>query len=45
LLVGMNHFKRIAQRAKGIRAAANDRGMTTAAYAVGTVAAVALRYP
>ena len=41
LLVGMKLFKRIAQRAKGIRAAANDLGMTTAEYAVGTVAAVA----
>lgn len=36
----MNLFKRIAQRAKGIRSAI-DAGMTTAEYAVGTVAAVA----
>ena len=36
----MNLFKRIAQRAKDIRAAL-DRGMSTAEYAVGTVAAVA----
>ena len=40
-LVGMNLFRRIAQRAKAIRAMANDVGMTTAEYAVGTVAAVA----
>jgi Protein of unknown function (DUF4244) len=39
-LVGMNLFKRVAQRARGIRAAV-DAGMTTAEYAVGTVAAVA----
>lgn len=37
----MNFFRRIAQRAKGIRATGNDLGMTTAEYAVGTVAAVA----
>jgi hypothetical protein len=37
----MKRFKRIAQWAKGIRATANDLGMTTAEYAVGTVAAVA----
>jgi hypothetical protein len=36
----MNLFKRITQRAKDIRAAI-DRGMSTAEYAVGTVAAVA----
>jgi hypothetical protein len=36
----MNLFSRIAQRAKGIMAAV-DAGMTTAEYAVGTVAAVA----
>jgi uncharacterized protein DUF4244 len=36
----MNLFKRVAQRARGIRAAV-DAGMTTAEYAVGTVAAVA----
>jgi hypothetical protein len=36
----MNLFKRIAQRAKDIHAAL-DRGMSTAEYAVGTVAAVA----
>lgn len=36
----MNLFKRIAQRAKQISAAV-DRGMSTAEYAVGTVAAVA----
>ncbi|HEY2041040.1 MAG TPA: DUF4244 domain-containing protein [Jatrophihabitans sp.] len=40
-LVGMNLFKRIARRAKGIRAIPNDLGMSTAEYAVGTVAAVA----
>jgi RsiW-degrading membrane proteinase PrsW (M82 family) len=37
----MNLLRRIAQRAKGIRVAAHDFGMTTAEYAVGTVAAVA----
>jgi hypothetical protein len=36
----MNLFKRIALRAREIRSA-RDRGMTTAEYAVGTVAAVA----
>jgi Protein of unknown function (DUF4244) len=36
----MSLVKRIAQRAKGIRNTL-DRGMTTAEYAVGTVAAVA----
>jgi hypothetical protein len=36
----MNIFKRIAQRAKTIRTAV-DAGMTTAEYAVGTVAACA----
>jgi hypothetical protein len=36
----MNLFKRVAQQARGIRAAV-DAGMTTAEYAVGTVAAVA----
>jgi hypothetical protein len=36
----MNIFKRIAQRAKAIRSAV-DAGMTTAEYAVGTVAACA----
>lgn len=36
----MNLLKRIAQRAKTVRAAV-DRGMSTAEYAVGTVAAVA----
>jgi hypothetical protein len=36
----MNLFKRIALRAREIGAAV-DRGMTTAEYAVGTVAAVA----
>lgn len=40
LLVGMNLFKRIVQRAKGIRSNI-ELGMTTAEYAVGTVAAVA----
>jgi len=39
-LVGMSLVKRIAQRAKTIRTTL-DRGMTTAEYAVGTVAAVA----
>jgi hypothetical protein len=37
----MNLLKRIALRAKGIRTSASDLGMTTAEYAVGTVAAVA----
>jgi Protein of unknown function (DUF4244) len=37
----MNLLKRVAQRARGIKPTANDRGMTTAEYAVGTVAAVA----
>lgn len=36
----MKLIKRIAQQVKGIRAAV-DSGMTTAEYAVGTVAAVA----
>jgi uncharacterized protein DUF4244 len=36
---GMTLLKRIALRAKAIRAAADDLGMTTAEYAVGTVAA------
>jgi hypothetical protein len=36
----MNLFKRIAERVQGLRAAV-DAGMTTAEYAVGTVAAVA----
>jgi hypothetical protein len=35
----MNLFKRIAQRVKAVRRAV-DLGMTTAEYAVGTVAAV-----
>jgi urease accessory protein UreF len=39
-LSGMNFFKRIVQRAKAVRNAV-DRGMSTAEYAVGTVAAVA----
>jgi Protein of unknown function (DUF4244) len=39
-LSGMSLFKRISQRAAEVRRAA-DRGMTTAEYAVGTVAAVA----
>jgi hypothetical protein len=38
LLVFMNLFNRVAQR---IQEARNDLGMTTAEYAVGTVAAVA----
>ncbi len=37
----MNLFKRIAQRAREIRSAGNDLGMSTAEYAVGTIAAVA----
>ena len=37
----MKILKRIAPRAKGIQASAIDLGMTTAEYAVGTVAAVA----
>ena len=36
----MNLFKRIAQRARQLKSAV-DRGMSTAEYAVGTVAAVA----
>jgi hypothetical protein len=36
----MNLFQRIARRARTLRAAA-ERGMSTAEYAVGTVAAVA----
>ena len=40
-VLGMNLLKRIVQRIKGIRATADDLGMTTAEYAVGTVAAVA----
>jgi len=36
----MSLFRRIAQRAKALRGAL-DQGMTTAEYAVGTVAAVA----
>jgi hypothetical protein len=36
----MNLFKRIAERVQGLRASV-DAGMTTAEYAVGTVAAVA----
>jgi hypothetical protein len=36
----MNLFQRIARRARELRAAA-ERGMSTAEYAVGTVAAVA----
>ncbi len=39
-LVGMNLFKRIVQQAKRVRASV-EAGMTTAEYAVGTVAAVA----
>jgi Protein of unknown function (DUF4244) len=39
-LAGMNLIKRIAQRLKAIRRVV-DRGMSTAEYAVGTVAAVA----
>ncbi len=39
-LVDMNIFQRITRRARRIRAGI-DRGMTTAEYAVGTVAAVA----
>jgi Protein of unknown function (DUF4244) len=39
-LFAMSLFNRITRRAKAIRAAA-DAGMTTAEYAVGTVAAVA----
>ncbi len=37
----MNLLKRIVRQVTGIRAAAQDAGMTTAEYAVGTVAAVA----
>jgi hypothetical protein len=36
----MKRFRRIINRAKAIRAVV-DRGMTTAEYAVGTIAAVA----
>jgi hypothetical protein len=39
-LDGMTFLKRIAQRAKAIRVRA-ELGMTTAEYAVGTIAAVA----
>jgi hypothetical protein len=39
-LDGMTFLKRIAQRAKAIRVQA-ELGMTTAEYAVGTIAAVA----
>jgi Protein of unknown function (DUF4244) len=39
-LIGMSLFKRISHRVAAVRRAA-DRGMTTAEYAVGTVAAVA----
>jgi uncharacterized protein DUF4244 len=39
-LIGMSLFKRIVQRVKVVRHAI-DAGMTTAEYAVGTVAAVA----
>jgi hypothetical protein len=41
LLLDMNLMRRIARRAAVIRRGANDLGMTTAEYAVGTVAAVA----
>jgi uncharacterized protein DUF4244 len=37
----MNLVNRITRRIKGIRRQADDLGMTTAEYAVGTVAAVA----
>jgi hypothetical protein len=37
----MNLLKRIGRRVRQFRAAADDLGMTTAEYAVGTVAAVA----
>ena len=37
----MNLFKRIVRRTKRFKGAAIDAGMTTAEYAVGTVAAVA----
>jgi hypothetical protein len=37
----MNLFKRIVRRTRVIRAGADDLGMSTAEYAVGTVAAVA----
>lgn len=37
----MNLFKRIARTASRIRREADDLGMTTAEYAVGTIAAVA----
>lgn len=40
LAYGMSLLKRIARRTKAVRAAI-DAGMTTAEYAVGTVAAVA----
>jgi hypothetical protein len=40
VLVGMNLLKRIGQRAQAIRTSI-EVGMTTAEYAVGTVAAVA----
>jgi hypothetical protein len=37
----MNFLRRIAHRVRHVRATAGDLGMTTAEYAVGTVAAVA----
>jgi hypothetical protein len=37
----MEKLRRIGQRVRAIRVEANDAGMTTAEYAVGTVAAVA----
>jgi hypothetical protein len=40
-LADMTYLKRIAQRVQAFRIAASDLGMTTAEYAVGTVAAVA----
>lgn len=40
LLVGMKLFTRIAQWAKRIKSGANDLGMSTAEYAVGTVTPV-----
>jgi hypothetical protein len=37
----MDLIKKFAKRVRAIRADANDLGMTTAEYAVGTIAAVA----
>ena len=41
MAVGMEKLRRIGRRARAMLVEANDAGMTTAEYAVGTVAAVA----